>query len=117
MVFYAQIYNLFGFFWAVFFVDALCQLTLAGTFASYYWAFEKPKDVPALPVARSFYRAIRFERRESLRLFIHCFSYHLGSMALGALILSIVRMVRVMLEYVERKLKSAENPVAEFLMK
>jgi hypothetical protein len=38
-------------------------------------------------------------------------------MALGALVLSIVRMIRVMLEYVERKLKFAENPVAEFLMK
>ena len=101
-VLYFQLYNLFGFFWALFFVDALCQLTLAGTFASYYWAFVKPQDVPAMPVVKAFYRAIR---------------YHLGTMAFGALILAVVRMIRVMLEYVESKLKHANNPIAEFLMK
>lgn len=52
-------YNLFGLFWGLFFVDALCKLTLAGTFASYYWAYNKPQDVPALPVTKAFYRATR----------------------------------------------------------
>lgn len=58
-VFYAQAFNLFGFFWGISFAEALCQLTLAGAFASWYWAFRKPKDVPALPVLSSFYRALR----------------------------------------------------------
>lgn len=38
-------------------------------------------------------------------------------MAFGALILAFVRIIRVILEYIHNKLKHAENPVAEFLMK
>ena len=55
-----QLFNLFGMFWALFFIQGLAELTLAGAFASYYWAFNKPKDVPAMPLTQGFYRAIRF---------------------------------------------------------
>ncbi len=51
--------NLFGFFWVICFIDALGQLTLAGAFASYYWAFRKPEDIPTFPLLRGFWRAIR----------------------------------------------------------
>ena len=40
-----------------------------------------------------------------------------GSLAFGSLILAIVRFIRVILEYVDEKLKTAKNPVAEFAMK
>ena len=46
-------------FWALFFVQGLAELTLAGAFASYYWAFRKPKDVPSMPLTQGLYRAIR----------------------------------------------------------
>ncbi|XP_070182253.1 choline transporter-like protein 2, partial [Littorina saxatilis] len=36
-----QVYMLFMFFWLMNFVVALGQMTLAGAFASYYWAFDK----------------------------------------------------------------------------
>ncbi|XP_066520288.1 choline transporter-like protein 2 isoform X2 [Hoplias malabaricus] len=97
-----QFYNLFLFFWCVNFVTALGQVTLAGAFASYYWAFKKPDDIPTFPIFSSLGRALR---------------YHTGSIALGSLILSVVQVVRVVLEYVEQKLKVAENRVAKFLLK
>ncbi|XP_061169654.1 choline transporter-like protein 2 isoform X3 [Saccostrea echinata] len=101
-VLYSQIFNLFMMFWLVNFVIALGQMTLAGAFASYYWAFEKPKDIPAFPILSSLWR---------------CFRYHLGSLAFGSLIIAIVQMIRVALEYVDAKLKGKENPVAKFFVK
>uniref|UniRef100_A0A4W4FF75 Choline transporter-like protein n=1 Tax=Electrophorus electricus TaxID=8005 RepID=A0A4W4FF75_ELEEL len=96
-----QFYNLFLFFWCANFVMALGQVTLAGAFASYYWAFTKPDDIPASPICYSLSRALR---------------YHTGSLAFGSLILSIVQVVRVILEYLEDHLKDAENGFAKFLL-
>ncbi|XP_076844718.1 choline transporter-like protein 2 isoform X2 [Brachyhypopomus gauderio] len=98
---FLQFYNLFLFFWCANFVTALGQMTLAGAFASYYWAFDKSKDMPACPVFASLGRALR---------------YHTGSLAFGSLILSIIQIIRVLLEYLDHKLKGAENRFAKFLL-
>lgn len=58
-MFNLQIYNVVAFLWCVNFVIALGQCTLAGAFASYYWAFTKPDDIPMLPVCASFLRSLR----------------------------------------------------------
>ncbi|XP_056426516.1 choline transporter-like protein 2 isoform X4 [Hyla sarda] len=96
-----QIYNAFMFLWLANFVIALGQVTLAGAFASYYWAFKKPEDMPAFPIFSSFGRALR---------------YHTGSLAFGSLILAIVQLIRIMLEYLDHKLKGADNKCARFLL-
>uniref|UniRef100_A0A1A7ZXS0 Choline transporter-like protein n=2 Tax=Nothobranchius furzeri TaxID=105023 RepID=A0A1A7ZXS0_NOTFU len=96
-----QFYNVFLFFWCANFVTALGQMTLAGAFASYYWASDKTKDVPKLPVFSSMGRALR---------------YHTGSLAFGSLILSIVQIIRVLLEYLDHKLKGAQNKCTKFLL-
>ncbi|XP_065576123.1 choline transporter-like protein 2 isoform X1 [Artemia franciscana] len=83
-------YNLFGFFWSMCFATSLAELVLAGAFASWYWTFRKPKDVPLFPLWTSFYRAIR---------------YHLGTLAFGSLLIAIIQFVRAMLEWLDRKLK------------
>ncbi|XP_030582546.1 choline transporter-like protein 5-B isoform X2 [Archocentrus centrarchus] len=93
--------NLFVFLWLVNFTIALGQCTLAGAFASYYWALKKPKDIPACPLYSSFSRAIRF---------------HTGSLAFGSLILSVVQMIRIVLEYLDHKLKVSQNACARFLL-
>lgn len=54
-----QIYNLFAFLWLINFVIALGQCTLAGAFASYYWAMRKPEDIPKYPLFVAFGRAVR----------------------------------------------------------
>uniref|UniRef100_A0A669BSK3 Choline transporter-like protein n=1 Tax=Oreochromis niloticus TaxID=8128 RepID=A0A669BSK3_ORENI len=79
----------------------ITKCTLAGAFASYYWALKKPKDIPACPLYSSFSRAIR---------------YHTGSLAFGSLILSVVQMIRIVLEYLDHKLKVSQNACARFLL-
>uniref|UniRef100_A0A8C5I0Q7 Choline transporter-like protein n=1 Tax=Gouania willdenowi TaxID=441366 RepID=A0A8C5I0Q7_GOUWI len=96
-----QFYNVFLFFWCANFVIALGQMTLAGAFASYYWAFVKPRDVPTFPIFASLGRALR---------------YHAGTLAFGSLILSIIQIIRVLLEYLDHKLKGVENKFAKFFM-
>lgn len=96
-----QFFNLFMLFWLANFAIALGQVTLAGAFASYYWAFKKPHDIPAFPLFSSFGRALR---------------YHTGSLAFGSLILAIVQIIRVILEYLDHRLKGAENKVAKLLL-
>ncbi|ERE75842.1 choline transporter-like protein 2 isoform 2, partial [Cricetulus griseus] len=96
-----QIFNVFMFFWLANFVLALGQVTLAGAFASYYWAMHKPDDMPAFPLFSAFSRALR---------------YHTGSLAFGSLILAIVQIIRVVLEYLDQRLKAAQNKFAKFLM-
>ncbi|KAA8594561.1 hypothetical protein FQN60_011696 [Etheostoma spectabile] len=93
-----QFYNVFLFFWCANFVTALGQVTLSGAFASYYWAFKKPDDIPSYPIFSSLGRALR---------------YHTGSLAFGSLILSIVQVIRVLLEYLDTKLK---DKVTDFLL-
>ncbi|CAL8330887.1 unnamed protein product [Merluccius merluccius] len=96
-----QFYNVFLFFWCANFVTALGQVTLAGAFASYYWAYKKPDDIPAYPIFSSLGRALR---------------YHTGSLAFGSLILSLVQIIRVFLEYLDHKLKGAQNKCAKFML-
>ncbi|KAM3598466.1 uncharacterized protein V6R79_018323 [Siganus canaliculatus] len=95
-----QFYNVFLFFWCANFVTALGQMALAGAFASYYWAFVKPDDMPAFPVFSALGRSLR---------------YHTGTLAFGSLILSIVQIIRVLLEYLDHKLKGAQNKCAKFM--
>ncbi|KAK5854984.1 hypothetical protein PBY51_005128 [Eleginops maclovinus] len=100
-LFNLQIYNAVAFLWCVNFVIALGQCTLAGAFASYYWAFNKPGDIPTFPLAASFIRSLR---------------YHVGSLAFGALILTLVQIARMILEYIDHKTRQAQNPCARFVL-
>ncbi|KAM6903606.1 choline transporter-like protein 4 [Lycodopsis pacificus] len=100
-IFNLQIYNAVAFLWCVNFVIALGQCTLAGAFASYYWAFTKPDDMPTFPLSASFIRSLR---------------YHVGSLAFGALILTLVQIARMILEYIDHKTRAAQNPCARFIL-
>uniref|UniRef100_A0AAR5P590 Choline transporter-like protein n=1 Tax=Dendroctonus ponderosae TaxID=77166 RepID=A0AAR5P590_DENPD len=90
---YLQGINIFGFFWLAFFVSAFGQMTLAQVFAQWYWTRPK-RDLPFFALTAAIYRTIR---------------YHLGTLAFGSLIIAICRMIRVMLEYVDKKLKKYDN--------
>ena len=98
-----QFYNLFALFWILFFVSALGEMVMAGVFAGWYWTLDKEHDLPSSPIISSLYRTLR---------------YHLGTLAFGSLVLTIVRMIRVMIEYVEDKLKQYEqnNPVVKAVL-
>ncbi|XP_034886359.1 choline transporter-like protein 4 isoform X2 [Mirounga leonina] len=100
-LFNLQIYGVLGLFWTINWVLALGQCVLAGAFASFYWAFHKPRDIPTFPLSSAFIRTLR---------------YHTGSLAFGALILTLVQIARVILEYTDSKLRGAQNPVARCIM-
>uniref|UniRef100_A0A8C9P6C5 Choline transporter-like protein n=1 Tax=Spermophilus dauricus TaxID=99837 RepID=A0A8C9P6C5_SPEDA len=100
-LFNLQIYGVLGLFWTLNWVLALGQCVLAGAFASFYWAFHKPRDIPTFPLSSAFIRTLR---------------YHTGSLAFGALILTIVQIARIILEYIDHKLRGAQNPMARCIM-
>uniref|UniRef100_A0A673TFC1 Choline transporter-like protein n=1 Tax=Suricata suricatta TaxID=37032 RepID=A0A673TFC1_SURSU len=100
-LFNLQIYGVLGLFWTLNWVLALGQCVLAGAFASFYWALNKPQDIPTFPLISAFIRTLR---------------YHTGSLAFGALILTLVQIARVLLEYIDNKLRGAQNPVARCIM-
>ncbi|KAM9947507.1 hypothetical protein ACTFIT_000831 [Dictyostelium discoideum] len=96
-----QIYHFFGYLWTFAFILALNQTTIAGAISSWYWVQDK-KDTPFFPVWSSFFRVIR---------------YHLGSIALGSLILAIVQFIRWVLRFLEKKFKGKEAYLARFIVR
>ncbi|CAH8441423.1 unnamed protein product [Heterobilharzia americana] len=99
---YLQLFNLFMFFWLVNFVRSLTQMTLAGTFAEYYFSRADQKSMSKCPLLRSFFRSA---------------FYHIGSLAFGSFLIALLQWLRAILEYISTKLKKSDNPVAKFFLK
>ncbi|XP_046969238.1 choline transporter-like 2 isoform X3 [Vanessa cardui] len=99
-VIYMQLVNLLGFFWAMFFISGVADMMLASTFSTWYWTFHK-RDLPFFTLTSGIYRTFR---------------YHLGTVAFGALIIAIVRVIRVILEYIDHKVKKFDNPFTRCIM-
>ena len=73
---------------------------LAGVYARYYWDRERI-GVPCSSLLQSFVRA---------------FFFHFGTVAFGSLIIAIVKLIRAILEYIERKFKGKEGRCAHCLI-
>ena len=56
-----EIFQVFVWLWLVNFIIGLGQVTLSGAFGSYYWAFDKRKDIPLFPVTSSLGRCVRYD--------------------------------------------------------
>ena len=97
---YTQWYHLFGLLWTQQFLSGINQMVIAGAVASWYWAADK-RALPSSPVWKSFKRT---------------FGYHLGSVAVGSLLIALVQLVRIGLFYIERMLKKKETKFTKFLM-
>ena len=78
---------LFGFFWIVAFLIAILQFTIAAAAALWYFQGNN-SDAPSVSVTRGFYWAFR---------------YHLGSLALGSLLIALVTMIKLLFEYFAKK--------------
>ncbi|KAL3276791.1 hypothetical protein HHI36_012155 [Cryptolaemus montrouzieri] len=97
---YMHWFNIVGFFWYSFFVSAFGQMVLACVFATWYWT--KPRyKLPFFAVTSSTLTVLR---------------YHIGTLAFGSLIITICRMIRLVLEYIDRKLKKYNNEVTRAIM-
>ncbi|CAH8453618.1 unnamed protein product [Schistosoma rodhaini] len=99
---YLQLFNLFMFFWLINFVKSLTQMTLAGTFAEYYFSSQDKKSTSKCPLITSLFRST---------------FYHTGSLAFGSFLIALLQWLRVIIEYINTKLKKANNPVTNFLSK
>ncbi|CAF1292237.1 unnamed protein product [Adineta steineri] len=94
-----QLYSAFMLFWLTAFVVGFGELVLAGVYARYYWDRER-FGVPCSSLFSSLIRALVF---------------HMGTIAFGSLIIAIVKVIRTILEYFERKVKDKTGKVAKCL--
>ena len=83
------------------FFGAFGEMVLAGVFSQYYWTLNKKKDLPRCAIGTSLWNATVF---------------HLGTVAFGSLVIAIIRMIRTILEYVEKKLKKFNNDLTKYLL-
>lgn len=91
---YMIIYHFFGLLWTTNFILGVSNVIIAGSVGSYYWCGGDAKLLPKKPLKSSIYRTFR---------------YHLGSIAFGTLVISLVQMIRAVFEYVDKKVKAAEK--------
>ncbi|XP_059093576.1 choline transporter-like protein 2 isoform X2 [Tigriopus californicus] len=86
-----QVFNVIYGIWVLFSLVAFGQLVLAGVFSSWYFVLDKKRNMPACLLIRALKQTCR---------------YHLGTAIFGALILTLLTLIRMGLDYLERKLKS-----------
>ncbi|KAJ3328755.1 hypothetical protein HDU76_009343 [Blyttiomyces sp. JEL0837] len=97
---YMAVYHIFGILWTYSFLQAINTLIIAGSFATYYWTLDK-RAMRAMPVTRSFQRAV---------------TYHLGSAALGSLVISIIQLLRFTLFLARRSAKKYKMKVVSSIV-
>jgi len=88
--------------WSLCYVAAMGEMVLAGAFASWYWVLRKA-DVPSLPVLGSLGRTLR---------------YHTGTLAFGSFVIAVIKMIRLVLQYIQDKLEEygADNILVKGIM-
>ncbi|XP_073522705.1 choline transporter-like protein 1 isoform X1 [Phyllobates terribilis] len=94
-------YHLVGLIWISEFILACQQMTIAGAVVTYYFTRNK-KDLAFTPILASVNRLIR---------------YHLGTVAKGAFIITLVKIPRMILMYIHSQLKGKENACARCMLK
>ncbi|XP_030838771.1 choline transporter-like protein 1 isoform X2 [Strongylocentrotus purpuratus] len=93
-------YYIFGLLWVTQFILACQECTIAGAIAE--WFFARDKSLLSTPILKSIYRIIR---------------YHLGSLAFGSLLIAIIMFIRIVLGYIQSKLKGAKSAPAQYCLK
>uniref|UniRef100_A0A3Q3INS3 Choline transporter-like protein n=1 Tax=Monopterus albus TaxID=43700 RepID=A0A3Q3INS3_MONAL len=94
-------YHVVGLIWISEFILAFQQMTIAGAVVTYYFTRNK-SQMPATPILSSLARTIR---------------YHLGTLAKGSFIITLVKIPRLILTYIHTQLKGKENACARCMLK
>ncbi|KAK3591236.1 hypothetical protein CHS0354_010601 [Potamilus streckersoni] len=92
-------YHLIGLIWTSEFIIACEQLAISGAVATWYFS---RAQVMSCPIGHSIRKLIL---------------YHLGSVAFGSFVITLVKLPRMILMYLQTKLKGSENKCASFCMK
>ncbi|XP_071543360.1 choline transporter-like protein 1 isoform X2 [Panulirus ornatus] len=93
-------YHFFALLWISQFVLACQDVTVAGSIAQ--WYFTRNKKQLGWPISTAMKRLYR---------------YHLGSVAIGSLIIAIVKFIRYILKHFEKQLNRTNNQACGFLLK
>uniref|UniRef100_A0A671X2G2 Choline transporter-like protein n=1 Tax=Sparus aurata TaxID=8175 RepID=A0A671X2G2_SPAAU len=94
-------YHVVGLIWISEFILAFQQMTIAGAVVTYYFTRNK-SQMPVTPILSSMVRTIR---------------YHLGTLAKGSFIITLVKIPRLILTYIHSQLKGKENACARCMLK
>ncbi|XP_029957183.1 choline transporter-like protein 1 isoform X1 [Salarias fasciatus] len=98
---YLTWYHAVGLVWISEFILACQQMTVAGAVVTYYFTRDKNR-LPVTPILSSVLRLVR---------------YHLGTVAKGSFIITLVKIPRLILMYIHNQLKGKENACARCLLK
>ncbi|XP_070819104.1 choline transporter-like protein 1 isoform X1 [Chaetodon trifascialis] len=98
---YLTWYHAVGLVWITEFILACQQMTVAGAVVTYYFTRDKNR-LPVTPILSSMLRLVR---------------YHLGTVAKGSFIITLVKIPRLILMYIHNQLKGKENACARCLLK
>nr|XP_033774332.1 choline transporter-like protein 1 isoform X4 [Geotrypetes seraphini] len=94
-------YHLVGLIWISEFILACQQMTIAGAVVTYYFTRDK-RQLPFTPILASINRLLR---------------YHLGTVAKGAFIITLVKIPRMILMYIHSQLNGKEGACARCMLK
>ncbi|XP_041074919.1 choline transporter-like protein 1 isoform X2 [Polyodon spathula] len=97
---YMSWYHFVGLIWISEFILACQQMTVAGAVVTYY--FTRDKASLTLPILSSVFRLVR---------------YHIGTVAKGSFIITLVKIPRLILMYIHSQLKGKENACARCILK
>ncbi|XP_035274688.1 choline transporter-like protein 1 [Anguilla anguilla] len=98
---YMTWYHAVGLIWISEFLLACQQMTIAGAVVTYYFTRDK-SNLPLTPIVSSGLRLAR---------------YHLGTVAKGSFIITLVEIPRLILMYIHNQLKGRENACARCMLK
>nr|XP_057947616.1 choline transporter-like protein 1 [Doryrhamphus excisus] len=94
-------YHAVGLIWISEFILAFQQMSIAGAVVTYYFTRDKSR-LPSTPILSAMLRTLR---------------YHLGTLAKGSFIITMVKIPRLILMYIHSKLKGKENACARCMLK
>ncbi|KAJ0051219.1 hypothetical protein NL108_016296, partial [Boleophthalmus pectinirostris] len=94
-------YHAVGLIWISEFILAFQQMTVAGAVVTYYFTRNK-SQMTSIPILKAMGRTLR---------------YHLGTLAKGSFIITLVKIPRLILTYIHTQLKGKENACARCMVK
>ncbi|XP_043969718.1 choline transporter-like protein 1 [Gambusia affinis] len=94
-------YHLVGLIWISEFILAFQQMTIAGAVSTYFFTRDK-NNLPQFTVVNSSINTLR---------------YHMGTVAKGSFIITLVKIPRIILTYIHTQLKGKENACARCMLK
>ncbi|XP_076816304.1 choline transporter-like protein 1 [Clavelina lepadiformis] len=99
--------HLIGCLWMLAFVSACQEMILAGSVCNWFFSRgsgdkQKTCNCKICPTAKPI---------------LHLILYNLGTVAIGSLIVAIVQTIRIILGYIQSKLKGQENKFARYILK